>query len=194
MTSNAVNDYDVYYLANTLTLAQLRADIKTTESRILRAKVFDGMPCSILWSGPTPFIIDGALSFYWLNSDGVEEALKEELFDHEWWLATLKDALKCQMSVKPPPSPFNVRIDTQELKDRNDIVEVAERYTTLRKAGRTFVGCCPLHGEKHPSFTIYPDKQTWHCFGCGKGGDVIALIMAADNIDFRGAATSLGAR
>lgn len=192
--NNPVNDFDVYYLANTLTSEQLRSDIERTREGTLRAKVFDTMPCSLLWSGPTPFFLDGTLSLFWLNSAGVEQALKEELFDYEWWLATLQAALRCQQANRPPPSPSDVRIDIQELKARNDIVETAERYTTLRKAGRNFVGCCPLHDEKHPSFTIYPDKQTWHCFGCGKGGDVIALIMAAENIDFRGAAVALGAR
>ncbi len=72
-----------------------------------------------------------------------------------------------------------------EVKQRIDIVEVASQYTKLIKAGRNFCGLCPLHSEKNPSFFVYPDQQSWHCFGsCNTGGDVFALVMKKQGIDF----------
>jgi len=72
-----------------------------------------------------------------------------------------------------------------EIKQKTDIVEVIGQYTKLTKAGRTFRGLCPLHSEKHPSFFVYPEQQSWHCFGaCNTGGDVFSFIMKKENIDF----------
>lgn len=72
-----------------------------------------------------------------------------------------------------------------EVKQRTDIVEVASQYTTLTKSGRYFKAICPFHSEKHPSFFIYPEQQSWHCFGaCNAGGDVFSLIMKKEGLDF----------
>ena len=72
-----------------------------------------------------------------------------------------------------------------EVKQRTDIVEVVSQYTSLAKAGRTFRGLCPFHSEKHPSFFVYPEQQSWHCFGaCNTGGDVFSFIMKRESIDF----------
>ena len=72
-----------------------------------------------------------------------------------------------------------------EVKQRTDIVEVIGQYTKLTKAGRTFRALCPFHSERHPSFFVYPEQQSWHCFGaCNTGGDVIAFIMKKENLDF----------
>ncbi|MBI4188684.1 MAG: DNA primase, partial [Chloroflexi bacterium] len=72
-----------------------------------------------------------------------------------------------------------------EVKQRTDIVEVIGQYTTLTKAGRTFRGLCPFHSEKHPSFFVYPEQQSWHCFGaCGTGGDVFSFLMKKQDTDF----------
>jgi DNA primase len=72
-----------------------------------------------------------------------------------------------------------------EVKQRTDIVEVASQYTKLTKAGRNFKGLCPFHSEKHPSFFIYPEQQSWHCFGaCNTGGDVFSFMMKQQNLGF----------
>ncbi len=72
-----------------------------------------------------------------------------------------------------------------EIKQKTDIVEVISQYTTLTKSGRTFRALCPFHSEKNPSFFVYPEQQSWHCFGaCNTGGDVFSFIMKKQDIDF----------
>jgi DNA primase len=82
-----------------------------------------------------------------------------------------------------------------EIKERLDIVEVISSYTTLKKAGRNYKGLCPFHAEKTPSFIVFPDTQSWHCFGaCGTGGDVFTFIERQENLDFAGALRLLAQR
>ena len=71
-----------------------------------------------------------------------------------------------------------------EVKQKTDIVEVVSRHVSLKKAGRNLTGLCPFHSEKHPSFFIYPEQQSWHCFGCNTGGDVFSFVMKKENLDF----------
>ncbi len=77
------------------------------------------------------------------------------------------------------PNPF---ID--ELLNRIDIVDVVNRRVPLKKAGREFQACCPFHDEKTPSFTVSPQKQFYHCFGCGAHGSAIGFLMEYDNLGF----------
>lgn len=72
----------------------------------------------------------------------------------------------------------------QELKARSDMVDVASSYLNLKRRGRNMVGLCPFHGEKTPSFNIYPENGSFYCFGCGAGGDVITFIRKIENLDY----------
>ena len=72
-----------------------------------------------------------------------------------------------------------------EVKQRTDIVEIVSQYATLTKSGRTFRALCPFHTEKRPSFFVYPEQQSWHCFGaCNTGGDVFSFIIKKEGISF----------
>ena len=84
--------------------------------------------------------------------------------------------------------------DVREIKSKLDIVDVVSGYVKLKKNGRTFWGCCPFHSEKTPSFSVSQERQTFHCFGCGKGGDVFTFIMEAEHLEFREALERLAER
>ena len=71
-----------------------------------------------------------------------------------------------------------------EVKQKTDIASVVGQYVALKKAGRNLVGLCPFHSERNPSFFIYPEQQSWHCFGCNTGGDVFSFIMKKEGLDF----------
>ncbi len=71
-----------------------------------------------------------------------------------------------------------------ELRSRADIETTISSYVNLKRAGRISKGLCPFHGEKTPSFTVYPDTQSYYCFGCGNGGDVITFIKNIENLDY----------
>ena len=71
-----------------------------------------------------------------------------------------------------------------ELVERSDIVDVVSQYVQLTKKGGNLFGLCPFHNEKTPSFSVSPDKQIYHCFGCGKGGGVVSFIMSIENLSF----------
>lgn len=74
--------------------------------------------------------------------------------------------------------------DTDEIKSRINIVDFIGKRVTLKKTGRNYKGLCPFHNEKTPSFIVSPERQTFHCFGCAKGGDIFAFVMEYDHVDF----------
>lgn len=78
-----------------------------------------------------------------------------------------------------------------ELHSRTDIVSVISRYVKLKKSGVNYVGLCPFHHEKTPSFVVSPSKQLFHCFGCGASGDIVKFMMMIENIEFKDAVSTL---
>ncbi len=72
----------------------------------------------------------------------------------------------------------------ERVKQQADIVRVVGEYVRLKKSGQNFTGLCPFHGEKTPSFAVHPTKQIFHCFGCGKGGDVFSFVMEMEKCQF----------
>lgn len=79
-----------------------------------------------------------------------------------------------------------------EVRERADIVEVVSRFVELRRSGTNYKGLCPFHEEKTPSFVVSPDKQIFHCFGCGRGGNVFTFLMESEGVSFPDAVRSLG--
>lgn len=160
----AFDDLDLFYLANVLTPQQLRREIRHAD---VMAKV-DEFYRGTLYAEAT--------LFFWAD-----------------YAAACREALACQKPTPLPAAKQGKHIDIQALKSHLDIVEVIEQYTQLRKCGHNrFSGRCPLHEDKHPSLTVYADQQSWHCFQCGMGGDVISFVMAANTCDFKQATAILG--
>lgn len=80
------------------------------------------------------------------------------------------------------------------IKDANDIVDIIGQFVTLKKKGINYLGICPFHGDRHPSMTVSPSRQTFKCFVCGKGGDVIEFLQAHESMSFNEAMTWLANR
>ena len=83
---------------------------------------------------------------------------------------------------------------TAEVKSKLSVVDVVGETVTLKKAGTTYKGLCPFHGEKTPSFVVTPGRESWHCFGCGKGGDIFSFVMERDSLSFPEALRSLAGK
>ena len=71
-----------------------------------------------------------------------------------------------------------------EIFSQNDIVDYVSGYVKLKKNGRDYTGLCPFHKEKSPSFHVNQEKQLFHCFGCGAGGNLVQFVMKAEGLDF----------
>lgn len=82
----------------------------------------------------------------------------------------------------------------EEVKSANDIVDVVSNYVSLKRKGGNYFGLCPFHREKTPSFSVAAEKQIYHCFGCGVGGNVLSFLMKIENISFREAVEMLAER
>ena len=81
-----------------------------------------------------------------------------------------------------------------EVRQTNDIVDIVSQYVHLKRSGRNFFGLCPFHNEKSPSFSVSPDKQIFHCFGCGVGGNVFTFLTRIEGISFIEAVQTLAER
>ena len=82
----------------------------------------------------------------------------------------------------------------EEIRAKNDIVEVISGYVRMQKKGSSYFGLCPFHNEKSPSFSVSPGKQMYYCFGCGAGGNVITFLMEYENAAFQEALKMLADR
>lgn len=101
-------------------------------------------------------------------------------------------ALEILHSNKPVPAVSTAKnkhrlADPRDLKDRLDIVDVIGHYLPLKKSGKNFTASCPFHEEKSPSFFVYPEDKTYHCYGCQKHGDIFTFIQEIEHTDFKGA-------
>jgi DNA primase len=83
---------------------------------------------------------------------------------------------------------------TAEIKSKLPVVDIVGESVALKRAGSAYKGLCPFHAEKTPSFVVTPDRESWHCFGCGEGGDIFTFLMRRDGLDFREALTRLAER
>lgn len=86
------------------------------------------------------------------------------------------------------------RDEIELIRERADMLEIVSRYVTLKRAGKNYLGSCPFHQDKTPSFTVNPDKKLFHCFGCNEGGDIFQFLMKIERIDFSEALTRLAAQ
>lgn len=82
----------------------------------------------------------------------------------------------------------------QELRLKTDVVDLISSYVSLKKRGNTYVGLCPFHNEKTPSFTVYENTQSFYCFGCGAGGDSVSFMRKIENLDYIDAVKALAQR
>lgn len=82
--------------------------------------------------------------------------------------------------------PRNI-LNARELKERADFLSIVERYTCMRKEGKQYLGRCPFHSERHPSFYVHPIKKIFYCFGCCIGGDLFDFVMQVENLPFSAA-------
>ncbi|HLB04965.1 MAG TPA: CHC2 zinc finger domain-containing protein, partial [Gaiellaceae bacterium] len=82
----------------------------------------------------------------------------------------------------------------EEVVNAADMVEVVSARTQLRRVGARWVGRCPFHEERTPSFSVNPERKLYHCFGCGRGGDLITFVRETEGLDFVGAVESLAER
>ena len=71
-----------------------------------------------------------------------------------------------------------------ELRYKNPIEEIISSYVVLKRTGSTYKGLCPFHNERTPSFTVYPNTNSFYCYGCQSGGDVVTFVKTAENLDY----------
>jgi hypothetical protein len=111
----------------------------------------------------------------------------------KWYIAINKRQLR-ELEAQQPKLAYEGTSAIAQMKEHTDIVEVIGRYTNLKGNGSQYYGCCLFHDDQSPSLSVDSEKQLWHCFGCGKGGDVIDFIKLAEDLDTRGAMKVLARR
>ena len=79
----------------------------------------------------------------------------------------------------------------EQVRQNNDIVDIISQYVHLTRKGRNYFGLCPFHNEKSPSFSVSPERQIFHCFGCGVGGNIYTFLMKIEGIGFKDAIEQL---
>jgi len=110
--------------------------------------------------------------------------LGNNLFIKFWWLAKKEEHKVAKISKQ----------DIDYIFDNIDIVSLVSEYVKLEKRGQNYLGLCPFHNEKTPSFTVSPEKKIAHCFGCGKGGNIFQFVSLIENITYNQAIVKLGTR
>ena len=127
-----------------------------------------------------------------------DEQRQERDYETEWherafyedFLNACQSALKIKQNTttRSPAVLREIRLSAEEIKAKVDIVDYIGQYVNLIKSGRSFKAPCPFHSEKSPSFMVYPENRTWHCYGaCNTGGDVITFTMKYQGVDFKAA-------
>ena len=96
--------------------------------------------------------------------------------------------------LSPGENDNMARDAVAEVRDRTEIVDLVSNYVQLKKTGRSYKGLCPFHQEKTPSFVVFPESGNFHCFGCGRGGDVFTFYMGVERVEFREALQELAKR
>lgn len=122
-------------------------------------------------------VMDESPNYYW-----------QDLLQACRMAATIKRSLIAATT----PRAGNLLPDIAQVKAQTDMVNVIGRFTELRKSGERYLGRCPLHDDKNPSLTVYPEDGRWWCFGCNLGGDVIDFIEQTMGLDTREAINYLG--
>lgn len=141
--------YFLFCLTDTYTAGQLREFLHTAELELFAADY---------WDDPT--------AGWW-----------QEMCETYRQALAQRREIDAKLAAKPRATRRTKRapVDIAELKERIDIVEHVGRYVTLKKEGRNYVGSCPFHHEKTPSFKVFPDRKGWVCFGCGAKGDIVTF-------------------
>jgi len=124
------------------------------------------------------------------RSESEASAAKEELKKglHIVRLARRKDwAIETNNLLEDPMMILPSSKDLKRLKGEVDFIALASRYTRLHRRAGQYVGLCPLHSERHPSFYVHPEKKIFYCFGCEAGGDVFDFVMQVENLPFSAA-------